>query len=869
MPSPLRLQLLRYGLAVLSTAIALLLTFLLRMMFASALFIMFYGAVAIAARYGGLGAGLLSAALSVVFVNYFFIPPFYSFETTDPGSLIYFGVFMLVAILISSLSSELKLAKQRAELNLLRFQASEERFRLALSNSFITLSQQDQDLRYQWVHNPPFRSVETMLGKTDRDLLSPVDAEAVTTIKQRVLATGVPAREEISCQLNGKRYCYDLIVEPLRQENGRVVGITCAAADITDRKQAEMALKESQQLFQNFMNYSPTTAFVKDAEGRYIFVNRAFEQLLGQEAAALLGKTDADLFPAAATVQWREHDQTVLKTGQPLQRFEISPHSGGERYWLSCKFPIENASGKRMLAGMALDMTDQKRLEDELRQSEARVRRLVESNVIGVIVADLNGAILEANDAFLDMIGYTREDLEQNRIRWREMTPPEYAEVSRYSVMELETKGVCTPFEKEYIRKDGSRVPILLGSVLLDDRKKVIGFVVDLSDRKRLENELAESEARVRRLIDSNMIGVIFVDFNGNISEANEAFLEMVGYTQEDLHTGKLDWLQMTPPEYLPQDERVIAEIKQKGACSPFEKEYIRKDGSRIPLLMGAALLPNSDDRCVCFLVDLTERKRAEAEIRQFNETLEQRVQERTAQLEAANKELESFSYSVSHDLRAPLRHISGFVDLLQKHTESAPLDATSQRYLNIISETAKQAGTLIDNLLTFSRMGRTEMCCTSIDLNLLVQEVKRDLKLDMCDRSIHWQIHPLPEVQADPMLLRIVLHNLLENAVKYTRPRTEATIEIGSMNDDNGREVIIFVRDNGVGFDMRYAHKLFGVFQRLHKAEQFEGTGIGLANVQRIIHRHGGRVWAEGAVEQGATFYFSLPQSGEAVECS
>ncbi|PSB62364.1 PAS domain-containing sensor histidine kinase, partial [filamentous cyanobacterium CCP1] len=363
--------------------------------------------------------------------------------------------------------------------------------------------------------------------------------------------------------------------------------------------------------------------------------------------------------------------------------------------------------------------------------------------------------------------------------------------------------------------------------------------------------------------------GVIFVDFNGNISEANEAFLEMVGYTQEDLHTGKLDWLQMTPPEYLPQDERVIAEIKQKGACSPFEKEYIRKDGSRIPLLMGAALLPNSDDRCVCFLVDLTERKRAEAEIRQFNETLEQRVQERTAQLEAANKELESFSYSVSHDLRAPLRHISGFVDLLQKHTESAPLDATSQRYLNIISETAKQAGTLIDNLLTFSRMGRTEMCCTSIDLNLLVQEVKRDLKLDMCDRSIHWQIHPLPEVQADPMLLRIVLHNLLENAVKYTRPRTEATIEIGSMNDDNGREVIIFVRDNGVGFDMRYAHKLFGVFQRLHKAEQFEGTGIGLANVQRIIHRHGGRVWAEGAVEQGATFYFSLPQSGEAVECS
>jgi len=285
------------------------------------------------------------------------------------------------------------------------------------------------------------------------------------------------------------------------------------------------------------------------------------------------------------------------------------------------------------------------------------------------------------------------------------------------------------------------------------------------------------------------------------------------------------------------------------------EKDY----AVRAPRVGTAYELAVLVDSFNAMLLEIQQRDRS---LQDAQAQLEARVRERTEELHASNSELEAFTYSVSHDLRAPLRHITGFATLLHQQA-GASLDDQGRRYLTTITDAAARMATLIDDLLAFSRMGRANVSKRRVDLSQLVREAREEVSTDVNGRRIAWDIHDLPPVDADPALLRPVLVNLLSNAVKYTGTRNEARIEVGT--ESRAGELVVFVRDNGVGFDMAYAHKLFGVFQRLHRADEFSGTGIGLANVRRIIQRHGGRTWAEGALDAGATFYFSLPSQGGA----
>jgi PAS domain S-box-containing protein len=374
-----------------------------------------------------------------------------------------------------------------------------------------------------------------------------------------------------------------------------------------------------------------------------------------------------------------------------------------------------------------------------------------------------------------------------------------------------------------------------------------------LHSRDELQKEVAERTQQASLLNLTH--DTIFVrDMNDVITYWNRGAEELYGWPAQEA-VGKPSQ-QLLQAEFPIPLEEVRAELLRTGRWEG-ELRKTKADGSGVVVASRWSLRQDEQGRPMAILEtnnDISDRKKREEEIRQLNLELGKK----TNDLEASNKELEAFAYSVSHDLRAPLRHMVGFTELLQKHIGPG-LDEKGNRYIRIILESAKKMGNLIDDLLAFSRIGRAEARQTMVSMEQLVKEVLTEMQQETGGRNIAWKVGALPNLYGDRSMLRLALVNLISNAVKFTRTQPQAEIEIGSM-EKKEEGVVVFVRDNGVGFDMKYAHKLFGVFQRLHQSDSFEGTGIGLATVQRIIHRHGGRVWAESLVNRGATFFFSVP---------
>lgn len=373
----------------------------------------------------------------------------------------------------------------------------------------------------------------------------------------------------------------------------------------------------------------------------------------------------------------------------------------------------------------------------------------------------------------------------------------------------------------------------------------------------RMTAALREQEALTRSIVDTAVDAIIVIDEHGSIRSFNQAAEHIFGYAAAET-IGRNVRLLMPAPYREQHDgyiSRYLTTGEQKIIGIGREVTGLRKNGEQFPMELDVSEAALHGRRAFTGIVrDITERKRAEQKIIQLNNDLLKNAQDLTE----ANKELEAFSYSVSHDLRAPLRHIMGYIGLAM--AQPGMLGEETRRQLSIVSASAQRMGTLIDDLLNFSRMNRVELRKTDANLGAIVDDVILELRPECEDRQITWQIGRLPRVYGDSALLNAVLTNLIANAVKFTRLRPQAVIEIGTAHDGGNGTTTVFVRDNGAGFNMRYADKLFGVFQRLHSQRAFEGTGIGLASVHRIVRRHGGRVWAEAEPDKGATFYFSLP---------
>jgi PAS domain S-box-containing protein len=545
----------------------------------------------------------------------------------------------------------------------------------------------------------------------------------------------------------------------------------------------------------------------------------------------------------------------LMAARQPLVRLEnMNRHKDGHLVVFETSgVAFYDAEGRfKGYRGTDRDITERKRAEETLKESEKKYRSVID-NVQDVFYrSDKSGRLIMSSPSGARVFGYeSTEEMLGLPLETFWQNPHERATV----LSKIRETGQVNDYEATFVRKDGTAFPVSITAHFYYDEagapQGTEGIIRDITERKRAEQALRESEERFR-LFMHHFPGLAYIkDSATRVLFANQGFMTYLNTAPSEI-LGKINQ-DIFPTEFADRSAADDRRVLESGQSEEIEEYYgghiwstykfVLPQPDRAPLLGG-------------FTLDITERKLAEEEIRRLNDELEQRVAERTAQLEAANKELEAFAYSVSHDLRAPLRAMDGFSRILLEDY-SAQLLPEAERYLQIVRENAQQMGRLIDDLLAFSRLSRQALNKQAIATGDLVRQVLADLGAERKGRQVEIIMGELPPCQADPGLLRQVWMNLLSNALKFTRGRELARIEIAWQEQDG--ESVYYVRDNGAGFDMQYADKLFGVFQRLHRSEDYDGTGVGLAIVQRIVRRHGGRVWAEGEPDHGATFYFAL----------
>jgi PAS domain S-box-containing protein len=682
-----------------------------------------------------------------------------------------------------------------------------------------------------------------------------------------VLEDGL-VHEDVHRRRDGQTFPVAFTSRPLQIGAAGYVEMTVRDTSGGDTARAERRAGEAR--YQSLFEHMPSgCAFCRMVyeDGRpvdfiYLDVNPAFKQLTAVED--VIGRKGSEVLP-----DLRRDNPEILDiyasvaAGDEPREFEV--HRPARDAW----FAVSVYSPARdHFVAVFDDVTDKKRAEEALEASERFLDNVMEQSPHAMWVSDGRGTLLRLNQACRDLLAITDEDFvgKYNVLEDNIVEEQGYMPLVRSVFDEGETVHFALRWKSSdltTIDLDGG-LPVNLEvtmSPVLDAEGRVIHAViqhVDITEREQALQELRDSEQQVQAVVSASPTGIVVTSReDGRLIDANEAFVGLFGVERANAIGQDTVELGM----FVDAEERACLEDEVLSTGQIKDREIqirTQRAGMRTVLLAGAPLERAGEPCFVWSITDISERKALEDELHSLTVDLERRVEERTAELGASNAELEAFSYSVSHDLRAPLRHISGFAGMLAADFGDT-LGEQGHAYIDKLTRAVREMGTLIDELLEFSRAGRVELSLARVEMGELVRDARETLEGSCEGRDIEWSVAALPEVWGDRRMLRQVWENLLDNAIKYTRLREHARITVEARESPEEHEFT--VRDNGVGFEMKYADRLFGVFQRLQADPRFEGAGVGLANVRRVVARHGGRTWAEGELDAGAVFGFTLPK--------
>jgi len=635
--------------------------------------------------------------------------------------------------------------------------------------------------------------------------------------------------------------------------NGRATSISGVVRDITERKCLEEAKAQSEEKFSKAFHACPDYMVISRlADGCFLEVNPEFTRVTGYSAHDVIGHNGEEIGLWKRRADLEQFRATLRAKGAVRDMMAEFVCKNGSTIQCKLASAVTDMNGEAVSITIARDLTGLERAQLRSWQSERKFRAVFETSPEPVSITRLRDSrILELNEACALLVGLPREAMIGSPTT--DLAP--YAEpADRDRVMRtLAGEGKVSNFMTRRVRPDGALIDLLESckTVELEGEICVVWSWRDVTEIRRVEHALSESERRYRSLFDAALDYIFVIAPQGVLVDINPSACKALGYSRDEvlgMHFSRI----VDPSAFnrmLPRVAEIVERRKIRG-----ERTIQCKDGSCVAVEFAASPLP--DGNVLAVVRDVSERKRAESALAELNASLERRVRERTSELEAANRELDSFSHSVSHDLRAPLFQINGFATLLRKDRVSS-LSADAVRFLERIEQGTDQMGQLLESLLELSQASRATLARSPVDMQALVGEVIMMLRGPDSARA-ELRIEDLPQVRGDATLLRQVWQNLLGNALKFSRHAEAPCIEVGAERREGCVEY--FVRDNGAGFDMQQAGKLFGVFERLHTDQEFEGTGAGLSIVKRIVERHGGRIAAAGEPGRGACLRFTLP---------